>query len=184
MLLTFELFVVRLLFAVGLLASAKNGCTSGCFQREVRNCHDLITYQQWNSIRGSSKRSISLRSTETLPGPQRRCFQRLRGCVLIRELERQTGFRLFDRTTRQVMLTGQGSELLDITRPALRMIDEGVARIEQSSKRKTNASPLGQRHGSLRTCFHQRSGNSVNGILAWIFICSMATSAHWQNGSR
>ena len=36
--------------------------------------------------------------------------------VLIRELERQLGFRLFDRPTRQVMLTAQGSELLEITR--------------------------------------------------------------------
>src|SRR5580698_8500073 len=69
--------------------------------------------------------------------------------VLIRELERQTGFRLFDRTTRQVMLTGQGSELLDITRPALRMIDEGVARIEQSSKRKNQRITVGTTHGSL-----------------------------------
>jgi LysR family carnitine catabolism transcriptional activator len=63
--------------------------------------------------------------------------------VLIRELERQTGFRLFDRTTRQVTLTPQGSELLETTRPALRMLDEGVARIEQSTKRKNRRITVG-----------------------------------------
>ena len=35
--------------------------------------------------------------------------------VLIRELERQLGFRLFDRTTRQVELTAYGSDLLSVT---------------------------------------------------------------------
>ncbi len=56
--------------------------------------------------------------------------------VLIRELERQLGFRLFDRTTRQVLLTVQGSELLEITRPALTALAEGISRIEQAAKRK------------------------------------------------
>ena len=50
--------------------------------------------------------------------------------VLIRELERQLGFRLFDRTTRQVLLTTQGSELLAISRPALQALEEGMSRIE------------------------------------------------------
>jgi LysR family carnitine catabolism transcriptional activator len=63
--------------------------------------------------------------------------------VLIRELERQTGFRLFDRTTRQVTLTQQGSELLEVTRPALQSLDEGVARIEQSAKRKNRRITVG-----------------------------------------
>src|SRR5580698_931754 len=63
--------------------------------------------------------------------------------VLIRELERQTGFRLFDRTTRQVTLTPQGSELLEVTRPALQSLDEGVARIEQSAKRKNRRITVG-----------------------------------------
>jgi len=63
--------------------------------------------------------------------------------VLIRELERQTGFRLFDRTTRQVMLTPQGGELLEITRPALHMLDDGVASIEQSARQKNRRITVG-----------------------------------------
>lgn len=63
--------------------------------------------------------------------------------VLVRELERQVGFRLFDRTTRQVVLTAQGSELLELTRPALTALDEGVARIEQVSKRRNRLITVG-----------------------------------------
>jgi DNA-binding transcriptional LysR family regulator len=63
--------------------------------------------------------------------------------VLIRELERQLGFRLFDRTTRQVVLTAQGGELLEITRPALKMLDDGVAQIEQAVKRKNRSISVG-----------------------------------------
>ena len=43
--------------------------------------------------------------------------------VLIRELERQAGFRLFDRTTRYVALTEHGRQLLPVARRALREID-------------------------------------------------------------
>jgi LysR family transcriptional regulator, carnitine catabolism transcriptional activator len=63
--------------------------------------------------------------------------------VLVRELERQIGFRLFDRTTRQVVLTAQGSELLEITRAALNMLDEGMSRIEQAAKRKNRRITIG-----------------------------------------
>lgn len=63
--------------------------------------------------------------------------------VLVRELERQVGFRLFDRTTRQVTLTAQGGELLEITRPALHMLDEGISRIEQSAKRRNRRITVG-----------------------------------------
>jgi len=63
--------------------------------------------------------------------------------VLVRELERQLGFRLFDRTTRQVVLTGQGSELLEITRPALNLLDDGISRIEQAAKRKNRRITVG-----------------------------------------
>jgi LysR family transcriptional regulator, carnitine catabolism transcriptional activator len=51
--------------------------------------------------------------------------------VLIRELERQLGFRLFDRTTRKVGLTPQGSDLLAITQPGLRALDTAMLRIKQ-----------------------------------------------------
>jgi DNA-binding transcriptional LysR family regulator len=63
--------------------------------------------------------------------------------VLVRELERQLGFRLFDRTTRQVILTAQGSDLLEITRPALKMLDEGMMRIEQAAKRRNRSISVG-----------------------------------------
>jgi DNA-binding transcriptional LysR family regulator len=53
---------------------------------------------------------------------------------LIRELERQLGFRLFDRTTRQVAMTNHGSELLAVTQPGLRALDEAMSRIEQITK--------------------------------------------------
>ncbi len=54
--------------------------------------------------------------------------------MLIRELERQLGFRLFDRTTRHVMLTAHGSELLVITQPSLRTLNAAMSRIEQAAK--------------------------------------------------
>ncbi len=63
--------------------------------------------------------------------------------VLIRELERQLGFRIFDRTTRQVSLTAQGSELLSLTRPALNTLEEGMSRIEQAVKKKNRRISIG-----------------------------------------
>lgn len=63
--------------------------------------------------------------------------------VLIRELERQLGFRLFDRTTRQVMLTAHGSALLAITRPSLRTLDSSMSRIEQAAKGITQSISVG-----------------------------------------
>ena len=63
--------------------------------------------------------------------------------VLIRELERQLGFRVFDRTTRQVVLTIQGSELLSVTRPAMDAIREEITRIEQTAKKKNRRISIG-----------------------------------------
>ena len=54
--------------------------------------------------------------------------------VLIRELERQVGFRLFDRTTRHVSLTALGSDLLTVTEPSLSALDAAMSRIEQTAK--------------------------------------------------
>lgn len=53
--------------------------------------------------------------------------------VLIRELENQLGFRLFDRTTRQVSLTPYGHELLATTRRNLEELDGAMSRIGQSA---------------------------------------------------
>ena len=46
MLFTFEDFIVRLLLAVGLLASDKNVCTTHCSEEDVRNYHDLLIDSQ------------------------------------------------------------------------------------------------------------------------------------------
>ena len=53
--------------------------------------------------------------------------------VLIRELETQLGFRLFDRTTRHVGLTSSGSELLGVVRESLEKLDAAVSRVGQSA---------------------------------------------------
>lgn len=63
--------------------------------------------------------------------------------VLIRELERQLRFRIFDRTTRQVSLTAQGSELLAVTRPALNALEEEMSRIGQTARRKNRRISIG-----------------------------------------
>ncbi|MGO9992997.1 MAG: LysR family transcriptional regulator [Steroidobacteraceae bacterium] len=57
--------------------------------------------------------------------------------VLIRELERQLGFRLFDRTTRRVTLTGYGNDLLTVSQPTLKTLDTAMSRIEQAAKGRT-----------------------------------------------
>ncbi|HEY4009742.1 MAG TPA: LysR family transcriptional regulator [Acidobacteriaceae bacterium] len=54
--------------------------------------------------------------------------------LLIRELERQLGFRLFDRTTRHVTLTAFGSELIAVTESSLSSLDAAMSRIEQTAK--------------------------------------------------
>ena len=54
--------------------------------------------------------------------------------VLIRELEKQLGFRLFDRTTRQVVLTEFGNDLLAVTRRTLPELDAAMSRIGRTAK--------------------------------------------------
>ena len=49
--------------------------------------------------------------------------------VLIRELETQLAFRLFDRTTRHVALTPDGQQLRDVARRALEELDAAMSRI-------------------------------------------------------
>ena len=53
--------------------------------------------------------------------------------VLIRELETQLGFRLFDRTTRHVGLTSYGSDLLGVVRQSLEKVDSTISRIGRSA---------------------------------------------------
>jgi DNA-binding transcriptional LysR family regulator len=62
---------------------------------------------------------------------------------LIRELETQLGFRLFDRTTRHVALTTQGNELLAVAQRNLQELDTAVSRIGQTAKEANQAISIG-----------------------------------------
>jgi LysR family transcriptional regulator, carnitine catabolism transcriptional activator len=67
--------------------------------------------------------------------------------VLIRELEAQFGFRLFDRTTRHVVLTKHGQDLLPVAQKTLVELDGAVSRIgrsatESSRLLRVGAAPL------------------------------------------
>jgi LysR family transcriptional regulator, carnitine catabolism transcriptional activator len=53
--------------------------------------------------------------------------------ITIRELETQLGFRLFDRTTRHVVPTSYGSELLAVTRRNLKELDAAMSRLGKSA---------------------------------------------------
>jgi LysR family transcriptional regulator, carnitine catabolism transcriptional activator len=63
--------------------------------------------------------------------------------VLIREFENQLGYRLFDRTTRQVQLTRHGADLLEATSRHLAALDEAMARIGRSARGKRQTVSLG-----------------------------------------
>src|SRR5262249_10339994 len=63
--------------------------------------------------------------------------------VLIRELETQLGFRLFDRTTRHVALTSHGDELLAVAQRNLEQFDHTVSRIGQSATEASHSLSLG-----------------------------------------
>ena len=63
--------------------------------------------------------------------------------VLIRELENQLGFRLFDRTTRHVVLTAHGSQLLAVVRPSLEEIDAATSRIGHTAKETSDTLSVG-----------------------------------------
>jgi DNA-binding transcriptional LysR family regulator len=54
--------------------------------------------------------------------------------VLIRELEHQLGFRLFDRTTRLVEPTPEGTQLLPVVQQHVDRLDEAVARIGHDAR--------------------------------------------------
>jgi DNA-binding transcriptional LysR family regulator len=63
--------------------------------------------------------------------------------VLIREFENQLGYRLFDRTTRQVQLTRHGADLLEETRRHLEELEEAMARVGRSARGKRQIVSLG-----------------------------------------
>ena len=63
--------------------------------------------------------------------------------VLIRELETQLGFRLFDRTTRHVMPTAYGNEFLAVAQKSLADLDAVISRIGRSATQTNQSLMLG-----------------------------------------
>jgi DNA-binding transcriptional LysR family regulator len=63
--------------------------------------------------------------------------------VLIRELETQLGFRLFDRTTRHVLLTKEGEDLLAATRRNLDELDAAMSGIGQRTRQASQSLSVG-----------------------------------------
>jgi LysR family transcriptional regulator, carnitine catabolism transcriptional activator len=63
--------------------------------------------------------------------------------LLIRELETQLGFRLFDRTTRHVALTPHGNQLLSIARHSLQEFDGAALRIARTAKETRQSLSIG-----------------------------------------
>ena len=63
--------------------------------------------------------------------------------VLIRELETQLGFRLFDRTTRHVTPTAYGNELLAVAKESLERLDAATSRLGKSAKEASRSLSVG-----------------------------------------
>jgi LysR family transcriptional regulator, carnitine catabolism transcriptional activator len=63
--------------------------------------------------------------------------------LLIRELENQLGFRLFDRTTRHVALTVQGGQLLAVARRTLEELDGAMSHIGQIAREASDTFSVG-----------------------------------------
>jgi LysR family transcriptional regulator, carnitine catabolism transcriptional activator len=63
--------------------------------------------------------------------------------VLIRELENQLGFRLFDRTTRHVSLTAAGEQLLAVVRRGLADIDGAMSKVRQDVHQESRTVSVG-----------------------------------------
>jgi DNA-binding transcriptional LysR family regulator len=63
--------------------------------------------------------------------------------ILIRELETQLGFRLFDRTTRQVVPTAHGTELLAVAQKSMAALDAAVSHIGRSATYASQTLTLG-----------------------------------------
>jgi DNA-binding transcriptional LysR family regulator len=65
----------------------------------------------------------------------------------IRELERELGVTLFDRTTRSVALSPAGSALLEMSRRLLTTLDEGVTAARVAAREATGVLTVGFRFG-------------------------------------
>ncbi len=63
--------------------------------------------------------------------------------LLIRELETQLGFRLFDRTTRHVALTTHGNQLLAVARRNLGELDAAMSHIGKTAQEASQSLSIG-----------------------------------------
>src|SRR5262249_20572529 len=63
--------------------------------------------------------------------------------VLIRELETQLGFRIFDRTTRRVALSAHGSALLPVAQRNLEEMERASAHIGKTARQATSTISIG-----------------------------------------
>src|SRR5215471_441081 len=63
--------------------------------------------------------------------------------MLIRELETQLGFRVFERTTRHVALTRYGKDLLEVARRSVEEFDAAVSKIGQLATEQPRSLSLG-----------------------------------------
>jgi LysR family transcriptional regulator, carnitine catabolism transcriptional activator len=63
--------------------------------------------------------------------------------VMISQLEAQVGFRLFDRTTRHVALTPEGTDLVAAARASLLELESSIARIGEQAHRATEKISVG-----------------------------------------
>ncbi len=63
--------------------------------------------------------------------------------LMISQLEAQLGFRLFDRTTRRVALSAEGTDLLAAVRTSLLELDTSIVRIAEKANRVTRVISVG-----------------------------------------
>ena len=107
--------------------------------------------------------------------------------LLIRELENQLGFRLFDRTTRQVVLTVQGGELLAVVRKNLDELDAAMTGLGRTAKAARASISVGAPPWSPPTFCRRRSRNSAANAPIYRSSCLTAIStrfcSEWSQAS-
>ncbi|MEB0056213.1 LysR family transcriptional regulator [Variovorax sp. LG9.2] len=71
---------------------------------------------------------------------------------LINSLEKSLGAKLFDRTSRGLTLTAEGTRYLDACRPALMQLDQADERLRESTLRPKGTVVIGVQHVIARGC--------------------------------